>query len=314
MDTHRALRSDFRLFLAQYYGHLSHHDIICSDAFYLLRHPEVGVAFDDILSGVADLDTCRVKLTDHLAGKGRKSPEGDAYLYLRALRLLLECGQWRDSGAAPEKVAAPPRRKTLQVGDIPRPDPGQVEKYLSRWDRLETSAAQERALNKLFFQTYPRNVDLDDVLIKVSALNDFYSTNIFAPLVVARHIVALDVDRRLDTGDLSLVNELAEVTFPNGGKKRFYSFATKYCSRHRPLDYPIYDSYVDTLLRHFRDLDGFARFRTDELRDYPSFQAVLLGFRSFYGLDQFSLKEIDQYLWLLGKDKMPKKYATRRGE
>ena len=312
MDAYGALRSDFRLFLARYYGHLSHHDIICSDAFYLQRHPEVGADFDAVLAGAEDLESCRVKLTDHLAGKGRKSPEGDASIYLRALRLLLECRRWRELGAAPEETAAPPRRKAAR--DIPRPDPAQVEDYLARWDRLETSAAQERALDKLFFQTYPRNTDLDDVLIKVSALNDFYSTNIFAPVAVARHIVALDVDRRLETGDLSLVNELAEVTFPDGGKKRFYSFATKYCSHHRPLDYPIYDSYVDALLRHFRDADGFAQFRTDELRDYPAFQAVLLQFRAFYGLERYSLKEIDQYLWQLGKDKMPKKYGTQRGE
>ncbi|UTW70364.1 hypothetical protein KHA80_07545 [Anaerobacillus sp. HL2] len=41
-------------------------------------------------------------------------------------------------------------------------------------------------------------------------------------------------------------------------KKNFYSFATKYCSHHNPLDYPIYDSYVDEVLRHFRNRDGFS--------------------------------------------------------
>lgn len=28
----------------------------------------------------------------------------------------------------------------------------------------------------------------------------------------------------------------------------FYSFASKYCSHHNPLDYPIYDIYVDEVL------------------------------------------------------------------
>lgn len=32
---------------------------------------------------------------------------------------------------------------------------------------------QESSLRKLFAETYPRNVDMDDVLIKVCSLNDF---------------------------------------------------------------------------------------------------------------------------------------------
>jgi hypothetical protein len=32
----------------------------------------------------------------------------------------------------------------------------------------------------------------------------------------------------------------------------FYSFATKYCSHHKPEMYPIYDSYVDKMLGYFK--------------------------------------------------------------
>ena len=38
---------------------------------------------------------------------------------------------------------------------------------------------QENALDKLFFKVYPNNTEIDDILIKCSSLNDFYSTNIF---------------------------------------------------------------------------------------------------------------------------------------
>lgn len=94
----------------------------------------------------------------------------------------------------------------------------------------------------------------------------------------------------------------------NGSVKNFYSFATKYCSHHKPLDFPIYDSYVDHLLRYFRDIDGFFNFKNDELKNYSHFKNVLIKFRDFYGLEPYSLKDIDKYLWQLGKEKFPKKY------
>ena len=79
---------------------------------------------------------------------------------------------------------------------IAKPSKQQVEKYLKRWDSLENYVFQESSLKKLFTKTYPNNTDLDDVLIKVCALNDFYSTNIFSPFTVAKHIVNLKIDKR----------------------------------------------------------------------------------------------------------------------
>ena len=74
-----------------------------------------------------------------------------------------------------------------------------------------------------------------DILLKVAALNDFYSTNIFSVYPVAKHILSLNIDDRLMTGDVALVSDIQKVTI-NGVEKNFYSFATKYCSHHRPLD------------------------------------------------------------------------------
>lgn len=92
----------------------------------------------------------------------------------------------------------------------------------------------------------------------------------------------------------------------------FYSFATKYCSHHRPLDYPICDSYVEKVLCYFRDRDKFASFKTPELKDYTKFKGTLIDFRSFYGLDQYNLKEIDKYMWQLGKEYFPKNYRKKK--
>ena len=78
--------------------------------------------------------------------------------------------------------------------EIPKPSKIEVEKYLKKWDSLENYVLQESALDKLFFYTYPHNNDINDILIKASALNDFYSTNIFSIFPVAKHILNLDID------------------------------------------------------------------------------------------------------------------------
>ena len=102
-------------------------------------------------------------------------------------------------------------------------------------------------MDKLFFTLCPENTDMSDILLKVAALNDFYSINIFSVYPVAKHILSLGIDDRLKTGDVALVSDIQRVTI-NGVEKNFYSFATKYCSHHRPLDFPIYDSYVEKVL------------------------------------------------------------------
>lgn len=188
------------------------------------------------------------------------------------------------------------------------PCPAQVAMYLEKWDSLENYVLQESSLRKLFTQTYPLNVEMDDVLIKVCSLNDFYSTNIFSPFNVAKHIVELEIDQRLSDRDFSLVNDIAVVKV-NGLKTiNFYSFATKYCSHHIPEDYPIYDSFVEKMLMHFKRKDKFFKFKKDDLKHYPTYREILMQFSNFYGLGAFTLKQVDKYLWQAGKDYFPKQY------
>lgn len=191
--------------------------------------------------------------------------------------------------------------------NVPTPCNNEVELYLKKWRNSENYRIQEDSLNKLFLNLVPNNVDILDILLKVSTLNDFYSTNIYSTYPVAKHIKSLNIDERLKVGDVSLVDDLQLVEI-NGKTRRFYSFATKYCSHHKPFDYPIYDSYVDKILCYFRNKDGFAYFKNDELKNYERFKDLIIEFRKFYGLDKYNLKEIDQYLWQLGKKYFPKNY------
>lgn len=81
--------------------------------------------------------------------------------------------------------------------NIPIPCKNEVEKYLDKWDSLENYVLQENSLDKLFFKTYPSNDDINEILIKASSLNDFYSTNIYSIFSIAKHIYNLNIDERL---------------------------------------------------------------------------------------------------------------------
>lgn len=190
---------------------------------------------------------------------------------------------------------------------VPIPCKTEIEKYLKKWDSLENYVLQENSLDKLFFKTYPKNDDINDILIKASTLNDFYSTNIFSIFNVAKHIYNLNIDTRLLKHDESLVNDIANVTI-NSKVKCFYSFATKYCSHHDPINFPIYDSFVEKTLLYFNKLDSFADFKRVDLKDYLTFKDVLIKFKEYYHLNEYNLKDIDKYLWQLGKEYFPKKY------
>lgn len=210
--------------------------------------------------------------------------------------------------ASKQKTTVIPKKSpNTAVVKIPTPSTNQVEKYLESWNTLENYSLQENALNKLFFNLAPANTDISDVLIKAATLNDFYSTNIFSIFPVAKHILSLNIDDRLHLGDETLVEDIKNVVI-NNKKLKLYSFATKYCSHHNPEDFPIYDTYVDKVLCFFRNLHGFSTFKNKELKNYAKFKSILLDFQNFYGLQSYSLKELDKFLWQFGKEYFPKNY------
>ena len=78
------------------------------------------------------------------------------------------------------------KRKQTPKVNIPTPCNKEVEpNYLKRWESMADYASQEAALDKLFFTFAPENTNIEDILLKVSTLNDFYSTNIFSVFPVA---------------------------------------------------------------------------------------------------------------------------------
>lgn len=203
--------------------------------------------------------------------------------------------------------------KIENKANIPTPTSDEVNNWLKKWASLPDYTTQEEAIDELFQGYYNSNKSLKNIIIKCSVLNDFYSTNIFKVYPVARHILELDIDDRLKNGDISLVNEIANNKI-SGKEKNFYSFASKYCSHHNQEEYPIYDYYVDQMLRHFRNVDAFFDFDNNDLKNYEKFKNILLKFREFYKLEKFSLKDLDRYLWQAGKEYYPKNYKKKKGD
>ena len=284
------------------------------DSFYLWRKGDHDLFWTAVEGSDAD---AKAMLLDVL----RKNTTGDperlvsGYLsHIRRFRLFLASEKTAEAKKEPQSAAIKPsvpaqyRRKSGI--DVPSPSKEQVEYYLAKWDELENYHLQEDALDKLFFKLCPQNTEITDILLKVSTLNDFYSTNIFSVYPVAKHVLSLGIDARLKAGDVTLVNDIKQITI-NGAERNFYSFASKYCSHHNPLDYPIYDSYVDVVLRYFRNRDGFASFADGDLKNYVHFKGALIDFRAFYGLKEYNLKLLDKYLWLLGKAYFPKNYGKK---
>ena len=192
--------------------------------------------------------------------------------------------------------------------NIPSPNEKIMEEYLDKWDNLEEHYVwQESSLYKLFHEVYKYNTDLNEILIKCSCLNDFYSTNIFSIYPVAKKIFELKIDKRLNEGDPTLVNDIAHITI-NDKDKFFYSFATKYCSHHNNIEFPIYDFFVDRMLMYFKTKDKFASFKQADLKDYAKFKKILIDFKKYYNIDEYNLRDIDKYLWIAGKEYFPRKY------
>ena len=199
-----------------------------------------------------------------------------------------------------------------------KPSLTEAKKYFRVWDTLSNYMAHEVALAELFRNPkspFKLNDNLSSIIIKTSTLNDFYSTNIRRVYDVAKTILnTREVDKRLQDGDPLLVEDIRKVTFAQHVREESgkivtkqkevdnYSFATKFCSHHQPDKFPIYDSYVDKVLCCLRKMyPEVFNFKKVDLRNYATYKKQLDILRSHFGLQTLTYKDLDRYLWQLGK-------------
>lgn len=312
--TTEELRALYRVFLSGKNYNKTTIDTACSDSFYLWNKGSKDLFWNVILSSDFEREgkeALQKLLSENSTGEAKQRVSSYMSHLRRFRQFLPSYGTVQPILAKKEGTLKHLKSNREIKVDIPSPSKEQMDYYLNKWLELENYRLQEDALDKLFFELCPQNIDIADILLKASTLNNFYSTNIFSIYPVAKHILMLNIDSRLKSGDTSLVSDIQQIIIGDK-KKNFYSFATKYCSHHNPLDYPIYDSFVDEVLRYFRNRDGFSNFTDIDLKNYGKFKSVLLDFQRFYSLEEYNLKQIDQYIWQLGKDYFPRNYGKKK--
>lgn len=103
---------------------------------------------------------------------------------------------------------------------------------MARFEKDRAASDTDKALSKLF-QLQHGNRLIEDVLLKVVAVNSLLSTSILATYAVAEHICKLDVDEKIEQGSPEVVNQIASVEIA-GKKRNNYVFATKSLAFMRP--------------------------------------------------------------------------------
>ncbi len=112
---------------------------------------------------------------------------------------------------------------------------------------------EDDALNYLFQERMTNNKDIKEVLVKVTALNELYSTQLTTGSIkeIAKLITNnKELDDLLAQGDKKAVDYIGRT---KEGMNNAYVFASKYCSFHYPDKYPIFDSYSWSALSDISD-------------------------------------------------------------
>lgn len=203
------------------------------------------------------------------------------------------------------------------------------EKGDERGDIYKNYREQEKVIENIFsengvFAKLGRENLEQIVLLKVSVLDSFYSTNLakFGIYEVAKHIAKLEVESKIhqkirnanpkNYDELKgIIEQIAECERINkDGQdeiKIFYSFATKYCFHHNQNAFRIYDSFVREVLVFFNNgksdtSNKFADMPSElvgtnffekklidtklrKLENYDTFLKAIDRFAEFYGLE-----------------------------
>lgn len=160
-----------------------------------------------------------------------------------------------------------------------------------------------------------RRLSSDDLYATQTAvilLDKIYSTQLRTPLITANlihdeiiHGLLDDIKANKATEEeLALtVDRIASVIkrHKNCAPKKhitfIYSFATKFCSRICPKEYPVFDGYVAYLLNYYvspvNDVKLFG--------NYALFVNTYKQFINKYALGGYSYQQIDRFLWTYGK-------------
>ncbi len=200
-----------------------------------------------------------------------------------------------------------------------KPSVKNLQYYVGSWEQkiyMMEYKLQEEMLNKLF-DKYQLNDTMnadnitkyDIVWLKCTMLDKCYSTNIKeGKSDMVSNILNPDneFDKNVKAGNLDIITKIMRVRSTRYEYKNVISFASKYCSRHNPKAFPIYDKYVKQMLYYINKKYNFTdKINNDywDKKDYVEFKNVLDDFiKYFFAEEQYDYKTIDMYLWGWAKE------------
>jgi len=201
------------------------------------------------------------------------------------------------------------KTKLLPKSRLPkslRAEATMVAKTKWTYPGMDVYAPQEKVIRILFDKIFPTNIDMNEVLTKASILNKFYSTNIWAISTLAKRMTALNIDKDLQAGKITVVDQIANLL-----PRKNYSFASKYCANHNPNAYPINDSLVRGYLAkviakgNLQGFDGAKSSLDEKMRlDYAFYKEVYDAFMQQYHLTSLGYRKVDWYIWTACKCKL----------
>lgn len=140
--------------------------------------------------------------------------------------------------------------------------------------------------------------DYESALVKVSALNQLYFTNVMAVFRMGRHVESLAKNGVFDKEDpVEIVEDIATLDGENA-KRKHWVFASKFGHFFINEDrFPIYDRLAaDVVLFHTGERVNIA----ERENPYREFYDRFLEVREASGLSKESCSDLDSYLWLAG--------------
>ncbi|MBR5850677.1 MAG: hypothetical protein IKZ12_06425 [Alistipes sp.] len=172
----------------------------------------------------------------------------------------------------------------------------------------------EAAILQRIFASYS-TFSYEDILLRSTLLNQFYSTAILDIRSMAEHIAHLpNVATDLQQGVVNVVPQIARVMH-NGKQWNHTSFASKFASYQNNGAFPIMDSLVVDVFAKLRMLGFFVKntkFSKETLRtNYSLYVDVYNEFVALSGMGKLiqngrplNYKEVDDYLWASRKIKL----------
>ena len=118
----------------------------------------------------------------------------------------------------------------------------------------------------------------------------------------ARHILSLNIDAGLENGDLSLVEKIAKSKSRGKEGILLLLFRLKILQPSSALEICHLWRLCGKVLIYFRSVITFAISKIQTSKHTGIICESSKHFNPFYGLDKYNLKQIDQYLWQLGRN------------